>query len=276
MTQKDTIADLQILVAEDAPSIQRLLNHFLVSSGARVTIVENGQQAVDAITENPADTFDVVLMDMEMPVLDGYAATQQIRDYGFRRPIIALTAHSSTDVQQKSWEAGCDDVTTKPIGRAPLVQLIESICIGTAPSAAQSAAGKSVDGNGRTSDASVFTYLDVETAKQRLVGDTEVLAEMAEVFLQFQDEYVTAVRSAVEASDASELRRSAHGLKGALADFTSAAPQQSARALEIAGESGDLSQAQQLAENLQVQVRMLCDDLKTYINSTGKLQTAIE
>lgn len=276
MTHKDTIADLQILVAEDAPSIQRLLNHFLVASGARVTIVENGQQAVDAIAENAGDAFDVVLMDMEMPVLDGYAATQQLRDYGFSGPVIALTAHSSPDVQQKCRAAGCNDFTTKPIGRARLVELIESNCIGAAASHMESTEIDAVDNDDSEPAATEFTYLDVEAAMQRLAGETEILVEMSETFLQFQDEYVTAIQNAIEASDAAELRRTAHGLKGALADFTSAAPHRTARTLEIAGESGDLSQAQQLADNLQTQVRVLCRELKTYISTIGKLQTAME
>ncbi|MAT14312.1 MAG: hypothetical protein CMJ46_03485, partial [Planctomyces sp.] len=112
-----------ILLAEDSPDSQRLFNFILTKAGGRVTIVNNGAEAVKEAT-NPANCFDVILMDMEMPVMDGYTATKILRQAGYRKPILALTAHAIKSLQDRCLRAGCDAIVTKPLDRHSLLEAV--------------------------------------------------------------------------------------------------------------------------------------------------------
>jgi Amt family ammonium transporter len=119
----------KILLAEDSPDNQRLISFILNKAGADVTIAENGQIALDMAlaAESSGSSFDVILMDMQMPILDGCAATGRLRQAGFTKPIIALTANAMPSDRQKCLEAGCDQFVTKPIDRQKLIETIAGI-----------------------------------------------------------------------------------------------------------------------------------------------------
>ncbi len=126
--------DCRILLAEDGPDNQRLISHLLRKAGAEVVVVGNGQEALDSVAAarsgpaakpgEAARPFDLVLMDIQMPVMDGFEATRRLRRAGHQGPIIALTAHAMADDCQTCLDAGCTDYAAKPIDRAALLAVI--------------------------------------------------------------------------------------------------------------------------------------------------------
>jgi CheY-like chemotaxis protein len=119
--QNRSLPPCRILVVDDGSTNRKLISLFLRKAGAQVVLAENGQIGVDLASR---EGFDAILMDMQMPVMDGYEATRRLRAAWFRGPIIALTAHAMTDDRQKCLEAGCSDYMSKPIERDKLLALV--------------------------------------------------------------------------------------------------------------------------------------------------------
>jgi len=112
---------VSVLLVDDGEDNQRLFKVLLSAQGASITLASDGQEALDLVTRCGRDAFDLILMDMQMPVLDGREATRRLRAMGFGRPIIALTAHAMQGAREECVGAGCDDYLTKPIDRQTLV-----------------------------------------------------------------------------------------------------------------------------------------------------------
>ncbi|MEM8865337.1 MAG: response regulator, partial [Planctomycetota bacterium] len=124
-----SLAGRRVLLAEDSPNTHRLVDYLLRKLGAEVEVCTDGQQAFERLLpgkDSQAERIDVALMDMQMPVLDGYAATMRLREAGVTTPIIALTAHSLPRDRQACMDAGCNDYLAKPFGPdAMLEKLLE-------------------------------------------------------------------------------------------------------------------------------------------------------
>lgn len=121
------LAGSRILVADDSPDVRRLVEHVLNRAGAHVEVAEDGLAAVERIlhAQQSGRAYDVVLMDMQMPQLDGYAATRRLRQEGYCGRIIALTARAMQGDREACLDAGCDDYSSKPIRRRELIALVQ-------------------------------------------------------------------------------------------------------------------------------------------------------
>jgi PAS domain S-box-containing protein len=122
-TAPNSLAGVEVLLVEDTPDNQNLVKILLANVGASVSIANNGVEGVDRALRGH---FDVVLMDIQMPKMDGITATRKLRSLGYRPPILALTAHALKEEQARSLEAGCNDHLTKPINRWELVRQIQN------------------------------------------------------------------------------------------------------------------------------------------------------
>ena len=121
----------RILLAEDGPDNQRLIAFILRKAGAQVTVAENGQEALDLALAAQQENrpFDVVLMDMQMPIMDGYQATISLRNAGYTKSIVALTAQAMLGDYKRCINAGCDGYLTKPINRTELLKSLEAYAL---------------------------------------------------------------------------------------------------------------------------------------------------
>jgi PAS domain S-box-containing protein len=131
------LAGMRLLLAEDGPDNQRIIRFLLTKAGASVEVVENGKEAVAAVerADECGDCFAAVLMDMQMPIMDGYRATSELRAMGFDRPIIALTANAMRGDREKCLAAGCDEYATKPIQREELLAVLARAALATGKAA---------------------------------------------------------------------------------------------------------------------------------------------
>jgi signal transduction histidine kinase/ActR/RegA family two-component response regulator len=116
------LSGLNILLAEDSPDNQVLINHYLRATGAKIEIANNGQEAVE---KNLINNFDLVLMDIQMPVMDGFRALAELRAQGFKKPVIAVTAHAMKEERERAFQAGFTNYLTKPLNKNMLLSVLE-------------------------------------------------------------------------------------------------------------------------------------------------------
>ncbi|MGD9636258.1 MAG: response regulator, partial [Pirellulales bacterium] len=195
---------MQILLVDDGETNRKLIGLFLTRNGASIEMAENGALALHAAEQT---RFDVILMDMQMPVMDGYTATLRLREQGFNGPIIALTAHAMKGDREKCEAAGCSGYLAKPVNMDELVRTVRA--------AANLDAGDHT-AQGSHDDESGGPALAAPTKTYHSTLPTED-PEIRAVVVEFIDSIgrrLDAMSAALESEDFDELARLAHALKG--------------------------------------------------------------
>jgi CheY-like chemotaxis protein len=221
---------LRILLAEDSPINQRLALALLEKRGHAVTVVGNGAAALQALERR---SFDLVLMDLQMPEMDGLEATAQLRrkerDGGGHVPIIAMTAYAMQGDRERCLEVGMDGYVSKPIRAAELYRVIEGLEQARSPEG--------------TAPAPSSAAVDWAAALDYFGGDRKLLRDLIRIFLEEYPRWLTELRQAIDAGSVAEVRRLAHSLKGSLAHFGAQNGCEAAYQLEMMGRSGILDGA---------------------------------
>ena len=275
----------RVLLVEDNEINRRVALGLLRARGHQVVVAENGQIAVDTLADQE---FDVVLMDMQMPVLDGYAATGVLRERehetGGHIPIVAMTAEALKGDRERCLAAGMDDYVSKPIAPAEMYRAVErfpALCLQgqagvlAAPAAIPAAAmalpesGDPADTSDRSASGAPAA-IDWNIAQVRL-GGLEILREMSNLVKLQAPKLLADIRSALELRDARLLRRSAHTLKGSVSYFGAERLVETALALELLGRSESFDGAPALLAALELELARVLDALET-----GPPETPVE
>lgn len=207
-----TLPPCRILVVEDGSANRKLFRLVLTKAGADVTVAENGQIGVDLANRQ---AFDLILMDMQMPVLDGYSATRALRQRGTQVPIIALTAHAMSGDEQKCREAGCSAYLSKPVNSDLLLRTVVA-CLehGGTPPAAQQNAVAPEEAAGSPAQTAQRDSPSGGPLTSSLPTDDPDFREIVVEFIETLHEDLEKMRQAWAERDLPTLARLVHGLKG--------------------------------------------------------------
>jgi len=215
-----------------------------------VTATANGKEALECWSK---ERFDILVLDLEMPEVDGLGVAREIRarEKGTkdRLPIVALTAHAREEQRERCFQAGMDGFVTKPFEENMLTSAMH--------------AALKVGGGGGKPPAETLAVLDRETAIGRASGDRELLAELARIFLEETPETLSRIEEALEARDAKAIERLAHRLKGALLTLAAPAAAEVALELETAAGGGSEGVLREAFERLRREVSRLEEELKS-------------
>ncbi len=254
----------RILLAEDNLVNQKVALRLLEKLDYRVDVVADGLAAVAAWQTGK---FDLIIMDCQMPQMDGYEATREIRrlEGGRRRiPIVALTAHAMKGDEDKCRAAGMDDYLPKPIDRIKLEIYLERLFDDLGSAARTPVIENATTAAGVTLPAQPAHHpVDWEALLQSLDGDEVFARDLADAFIGIGDRELAAIAAALCTGDANALRESAHALKGASANLRAAAAAAAAAQLESAAGSGKSAQIPELAKAVITEVRRMTAYLRS-------------
>jgi two-component system sensor histidine kinase/response regulator len=257
MVTRHTIAEqkrraIYILLAEDDPVNSKLVVTVLERAGFSVDAVDDGQKTIQALESKD---YDLVLMDVQMPEMNGFEATKAIRQMEDRKqhiPIIAMTAHAMKEDKERCLQTGMDDYISKPIEPQNLIHTIEKWIKSTD---AQDTISKREHSDEEASDEGI--PINFHNALERFGGDKEFFKEILEEFLSYIPKQLEVLDEAVKKGDTSEAEREAHKIKGAAENVGAGRIAGLSFKLELLARKGDLTGAEEIVTNLKSQLEIL-------------------
>jgi len=282
-----------ILLAEDYPTNQQVALAHLREAGYQVDLAEDGHQAVEAFKNKK---YDLILMDIQMPVMDGYEATKAIRrlENDLKRPrsagaskktervpIIAMTGHAVTGYKEECLRVGMDDYMTKPLGRKNLLAMVRRWTEGIADCRLKNEDWKNGDYPRQPSPSNRQLPIDnsqlkhgapinFQKALDEFKGHREVLVEVLAEFLKTVRVQIKAMQGAIRSKNAEALWKEAHSIKGGAANLVAKELSRLALELEQTGKAGALENALEALERFEKEFQRLEDYVRDEINVTRK------
>jgi len=259
----DSSCTLNVLLAEDNLVNQKLAVALLGKAGHEVVVANNGREAVETFKQQQ---FDLVLMDVQMPEMDGFEATYEIRKYqaeigADRVPIIALTAHASPSDRNHCLSAGMDEYIAKPIRAAQLYEFIE----------AQTGRRSTITTKKLEPAKAKERMIDWASAFETVGGDQQLLADLMRAFLKDRDSMVGSIEKAILEKNSNEMRLSAHSIKGALTHLGARSTAMLAEKLEKIGASqsldDNLGQAGEVLDDLKADLVPVTNEMLEFVSS---------
>jgi two-component system, sensor histidine kinase and response regulator len=262
---------LRILLVEDSVINQRVACGLLESYGHHVQIVSDGRQALDVLAK---ESFDLVLMDVQMPVMDGHEATRLLREReigcGEHALVIAMTAEAMIGDRERCLTAGMDDYIAKPIDSDELVSLLDKYFphetndsideISSGDRYLRSANKCEPETAASLNDQSILNW---DVAAERIPGGPDMLKEVANLFLEESTKLIDEIRRALEENNAQDLRRAAHTMKGSADVFGAKRVVDAAKGLEMLGREGSLEKGHELLQKLEKHYEELAESIRT-------------
>jgi CheY-like chemotaxis protein/HPt (histidine-containing phosphotransfer) domain-containing protein len=257
---------LHLLLTEDNAVNQKLAVRLLEKRGHSVVVANNGKEALGALQ---GEEFDVVLMDVQMPEMDGFEATEAIRaqerQTGGHIPIVAMTAHAMKGDRERCLEVGMDDYVSKPLQPSDLFEAVEHLAQPT-----EQKRGKPLTKQKLVSQQEEASIFDRAAAMQIVGGDKDLIREVIDIFLNAEcPALMTKICTAIEQGDTESLNRAAHSLKGAASNLAARATVDAAYQLELIGETNDLSAAGPAYDSLEQALMELQRELEGFQNEAS-------
>ncbi|MFH1843702.1 MAG: response regulator [bacterium] len=268
----------QVLLVEDSPTNCEVARFFLRKLGYQVTEAHDGQQALTALEKQ---TFDLVLMDLQMPVMSGFETTETIRSWAndddpresIRRhrrqasfvPIVAMTAHAMKEVQDRCLRIGMNGFIAKPVSVQSITAELENVRQGSSPALTKSAEAEAAPAEPARPTApsqSSAAAIDWQDVTRRIGDDEEILATIVAVFVKEAPDRIESIRQALAEQDAPAVGKTAHALKGASANLGAKLLSKLALRIEMAGKVGKLERVPRLLDQVDEQYQHAVTELE--------------